>query len=132
MTSFPASHFSRGKVGIESDILEVFADRRIARARIRIDNSGAATARFPEGDWLRVSVSACLHDPSDPNRAEEALLAQGEEIEAKVRAELWTIVDLPLPWIVLGGYLISARVFSADGRYRRPFDPCRCRVSHVR
>jgi hypothetical protein len=118
------------RIGIESDITEILPDRPIARARFRIDNSGAVSNPFPEGDWLRVKVTARLYSPHDANRGSFDLpLAEGVEIESTARATSWTVVELPLPRVIRGEFALTAKVFSADERYRQKFDPSSCRVS---
>jgi hypothetical protein len=111
------------KVGIESQIVEILPDRPVVRARLRITDQG-----FPQGDWLRVTVSARLG-----RRARQFRLAarRGHEIEATARSVDWTVVDLPLPHVLRGEYSMVARVFSADDRYRRSFIPSNCRVFRV-
>lgn len=118
------------RIGIESDITEILSERLIARARFRIDNTGAAAEPFPEGDWLRVRVTARLYNPDDANRGTfELPVAEGREVESTARPTTWTVVDLPLPAVLRREYAINAKVFSADERYRKRFDPSNCRVS---
>lgn len=117
-------------IGIESDITEILTDRPIARARFRIDNSGPGSAPFPDGDWLRVRITARLYDPRDAAGGSFDLpLAEGTEVVATARSISWTVVDLPLPQVIRSQYALAAKVFSADERYRQRFDPSNCRVS---
>jgi hypothetical protein len=117
------------RVGIESDIVEILADRAVARARLRIDNSQSRSSPFPDGDWLKVAVSARLYDPRDAERGGFDLpLAEGIEIEATARTNPWTVVDLALPPVLRREYAMAAIVFSADARYRKKFDPSNCRL----
>lgn len=118
------------KIGIESEIAEILPGRPIARARLRIDNSEAGSLPFPEGEWLRVRVTARLYSPADAKRgAFELPLAEGAEVEATARSTSWTVVDLPMPSVTRGEYAITAKVFSADEHYRQKFDPSRCRLA---
>jgi len=120
------------QVGIESDVLDLLPDPPLARARIRVDNEGVAE-RFPDGDWLNVRVSARLFDPqaAQQGRFDEPVAA-GPELEATARADSWTLLDLPLPPVVLREYSLAAKVLSADDRYPRPFSPSKCRLVRAR
>lgn len=120
------------RIGIESEIAEILPGRPVARARLRIDNSEAGSFGFPEGDWLRVRITARLYSPDDAKRgAFELPLAEGVEVEATARPTSWTVVDLPLPAVTRGEYAITAKVFSADERYRQKFVPSNCRVAQT-
>jgi hypothetical protein len=118
------------RIGIESDITEILPDRPIARARFRIDNSGLGSSPFSEGDWLKVKITARLFSPDDANRGSFDLpLAEGAEVESTARPTSWTVVDLPLPRVIRSEFALTAKVFSADERYRQRFDPSNCRIS---
>lgn len=118
------------KIGIESDITEILADQRLARAKLRIDNSRAGSSPFPEGDWRTVRITARLYDPLTAAKGSfELPLAEGTEVVATARPSTWTVVELPLPHVIRSRYAFLAKVFSDDDRYRQPFDPSHCRVS---
>lgn len=112
------------KIGVESDIVEPLPSGGI-RAKFRVAGGRPA---FPEGDWLRVRVCARVYDPAES--AQEPPRAEGNEVEATARCE-WSVIDLPLPTMLRGEYAVCAKVYSADDRYRKLFEPSRCRLSLV-
>ncbi len=125
------------RIGVESFLegyLPLPGQPGSVRARFRIDNSEAAPAqRFGDGDWLKVSVVARVYDREQVERSgavPEVPLAEGTEIAATARTS-WTVVDLPLPPVPIGHHGVVAKVFSADDRYRKLFDPSKCHLGIV-
>lgn len=125
------------KIGIES-ALEGYLPQPghpgAVRARFRIDNSEASPGeRFEDGDWLKVAIVARVYDRERMERTglvPEAPLAEGPEVQATARTS-WQTVDLPLPQMPLGHHAVVAKVYSADERYRKLFDPSKCYVGIV-
>lgn len=123
---------TRDKVGIQSELTDVFrsdSGRAIVRARFRVDNATTPLdQQFQPGDWLEVAIRARVYDP-DSVGARMALpekpRAEGPEEKRTARTE-WTAVDLELPPMPRGDYIVVAKVYSVDPTYRRPFDPSNC------
>lgn len=115
------------KIGIESEVLQYLADPPTLRARFRIVPAPGSEP-LDEGDWRNVRVVARVFDPDRAQQGDfESPLAEGPDV-AKAARTTWTPVDLPLPSMPFGGYSVTAKVFSADDRYRKGFEPSLCRV----
>jgi len=121
--------------GIHSDIANVYwldDGREFVRARFRIESTGEPP--FPSGDWLSVTVCARVYNPIEVGQrgyiGSRPPLAQGPEVPATARTE-WSVVDLELPRMPPGEYVVVAKVYSRDEQYRRDFEPSNCFASVV-
>jgi len=119
------------QVGIESHVTNYLPQERAVRAEVQIvDRAGQS---FPPGDGLKTTVVARVYNLEEVKQVgtvPRVPLAEGQEVPLTAMLEP-RVVTLPLPSMPFGTHAVVAKVYSADDRYRKPFEPSRCYVGQV-
>lgn len=119
-------------IGVESEIRDFKevpdTPGNIIVAFRLIDSPLESEQALSESEQLKVRLVAQVYDyelVERFKRVPEIALAVGQEIHASA-SKTFDTVELPLPTIPYGRYSIVGKVYSADERYVRKFDPSKC------